>query len=183
MGEQTVNFWADEWYEVLESFVLRHSSLGTPELAWGLLAVSQDSHPSELPPAIWHKDLRLRNLVKFFLHLDKESGKNWEVLLTDNIAVAIATLRVEIKIVYLPGSWKHKIIALAFFSNPHYAVHRVWAGWCLRLPVQDHPYWRLQRGQNMRGPELQDRGLCRKTTEHHRSGLHCSDLGHWGKEG
>ncbi len=45
-------------------------------------------------------------------------------------------------------------------------------GRLLRLPLQDHPHRRHQRGQDLPGAELQERPVLREAAEHHRRGLH-----------
>lgn len=66
-----------------------------------------------------------------------------------------------------------------FPSEPSSAVHHAHArtrtGRFFRLPLQDHPDRGLQRGQNLRGPELQVGNLLGETAEHHRGGLQRAD--------
>uniref|UniRef100_A0A8D2QIX3 RAB19, member RAS onco family n=1 Tax=Zonotrichia albicollis TaxID=44394 RepID=A0A8D2QIX3_ZONAL len=51
-------------------------------------------------------------------------------------------------------------------------------GRCLRLPLQDHPDRRLQRGEDVRGAPLQDGAVQREAAEHHRRRLHRALHGH-----
>uniref|UniRef100_A0A8C5I9H3 RAB19, member RAS oncogene family n=1 Tax=Junco hyemalis TaxID=40217 RepID=A0A8C5I9H3_JUNHY len=63
-------------------------------------------------------------------------------------------------------------------SGSRDAVPQLRHGRCLRLPLQDHPDRRLQRGEDVRGAPLQDGAVQREAAEHHRRRLHRALHGH-----